>query len=108
MVAEHVHNVISSCALALHALKSFASTRHGRCLITDDLLIGYHRQADLRLQCLPGVHQCNWLTMAWSIHPTKWLKRFHSSQFADLRRVVLGSWREVIWDRYARQYSRST
>jgi len=58
-VAEHVHNVIISCAQALHDLKSSASTRHGQCLTTDDLPIGYHRQADLRLQCLVGVHQCN-------------------------------------------------
>jgi len=32
------------------------STRQGRCLTTDDLPIGYHRQGDLRLQCLVGVH----------------------------------------------------
>jgi len=78
-------------------------SEHRPCLTTDDLPIGYRRQADLCLQCMVAVHQCNWSTMAWSIHPTEWLKQFCSSQFANLCRVVLGSWREVIWDRYPRQ-----
>jgi len=56
-VADYVHDVISSCVQALYALRVLRA--HGM----DDAALQTipidHRQADLRLQGLVGVYQCN-------------------------------------------------
>jgi len=99
-----VHNVISSCAQALYALR--VSQAHGTddaSLHTIDRSVIIAKLTYASSECLVGVHQCNWSTTTWSIHPTESSKQFRSSQFADLCRVVHSSWREVIWDRYPRQ-----
>ena len=102
-VAEHVHNVISSCAQALYALR----------------VLRAHGMDDASLQTIYWsviIAKLTYASSAWwgytiapdrrleaFVRPSEWSKRFRSSQFADLCRVVLGSWREAIWDRHPRQ-----
>jgi len=73
------------------------------------VMLNYAGEAgDGRRQLTIVSRLARWWTVAIWMHVVRWSKRFRSSEFPDLCRVVHGSWREVIWDRYPRQWSRST